>query len=511
MLAMPTRPLVLSAAGTLAALALVVPAHADDAPAGDATPKPPALTAGITPPPSAPAQPPKPPPPTTSGATSGMDGFSFGSYGRVAAASDLRGGSGREANIVAHGSRLDLGSYAEIQLERRDRWGSSYGTGSVSSNVVFTMAFAGPFFHETGAFDAKTAVRNLYADTKGIFHKNFSAWIGSRMYRGDDIYLLNFWPLDNLNMVGGGFKMGFDTSSEEATSVALAVGMGRAKDPFSYQTIPSSSPTGFGADQVLLLDRPRVVTSLKLQHLEFLKKGSGPIPGVKLALYGEQHSMSRGVRLNESNLKEELPSERGTLVGGQLGFFTGDRDVFVNLFVRYATGIAAYGDKTVPSALSMDRSTAGAHETQVALSANWETGNLGVLLGGYFRGFKDASGNPYSRNTFNEASLALRPQYWLGEHVGIAGEVSYQALAAASVRDDGSPERASLWRFGVVPFLTPAGRGSFTRPHFQLIYLLTSRDAGARLRYAPDDKFARRSNEHYLGLTVEWWFNSSYR
>lgn len=68
-----------------------------------------------------------------------------------------------------------------------------------------------------------------------------------------------------------------------------------------------------------------------------------------------------------------------------------------------------------------------------------------------------------------------------------------------------------MWRFGVVPFLTPAGRGSFTRPHFQLIYLLTSRDAGARLRYAPDDKFAKRSNEHYLGLTVEWWFNSSYR
>jgi hypothetical protein len=26
------------------------------------------------------------------------------------------------------------------------------------------------------------------------------------MYRGDDVYLLNWWPLDNLNMVGGGAR-----------------------------------------------------------------------------------------------------------------------------------------------------------------------------------------------------------------------------------------------------------------------------------------------------------------
>ena len=39
-------------------------------------------------------------------------------------------------------------------------------------------------FREKGALDA-------------AFHKNFSAWIGSRMYRGDDIYLLLSLPEDN--------------------------------------------------------------------------------------------------------------------------------------------------------------------------------------------------------------------------------------------------------------------------------------------------------------------------
>ncbi len=498
---MQRHELVIGAMLTMVTCAVgrVTPARAADT---DATPP------GTTPPPSSPSYPSKNYAPATGSA---LEGFSFGSYGRVGAASDLRGGSGREANIVAFGSRLDLPTYAEVQLERRDKWASTYGAGSVSTNVVFTLAFAGPLFHESGRFEARTAVRNLYADTKGVFHKGFSAWVGSRMYRGDDVYLLNFWPLDNLNMVGGGVKFAADTTSEEATSVALAFGLGRAQDPFSFQTRPSPSPSGFGATEVVTLDRPRLVGSLKLQHLHFFKQGSGPIPGVKIALYGEQHSMSSGVRVNETNLREALPSERGSLIGMQLGFFAGERDVFVNLFLRYATGLAAYGDKSVPSALNVDKTTAGAHEALVALSANYEKGMFGVLAGGYFRGFRDASGNAFSRNTFNEGTLVVRPMVWLGEHLGLSAEGSYQALATAAVRDDGRPERASMWRFGLVPFITPAGRGSFTRPHFNLVYLYTLRDEGARLRYAPADRFASRKDEHYFGVSVEWWFNSSYR
>jgi maltoporin len=463
-------------------------------------------SSGTTPPPSAPAVPAPPPPPY-----GGSEGFSFGSYGRVNAASDLRGGSGRQANIVAFGTRIDKPTYAEIQLERRDVWPSSYGKGSISSNVVFTMAFAGPLFHETGEFEAKTAIRNLYAETKGIFYKGFSAWAGSRMYRGDDVYLLDFWPLDNLNMVGGGLKLAFDTKNEEDTSAAFAVGIGRSTDPFSFQTRPSLSPSGFGATDTITLDRPRVVTSLKLQHVHFFERGSGPIPGLKFVLYGETHDMGRGLRVNEADLKEELPSEHGNVIGAQIGAFAGERDVFINLFLRYATGLAAIPDKTVPTALGADHSTKGAHEALVALSANYEHGPFGLLVGAYLRGFRDASGNAFSRNTFNEGTFVVRPEAWIGEHVGVAGEASYQASASANVRDDGSRDRAHLWRFGVIPFLTPAGRGSFTRPHFQLVYVYTARDSGARLRYAPDDKFAQRSSEHYLGVGVEWWFNSSYR
>ncbi|HRZ80570.1 MAG TPA: hypothetical protein P5044_11220, partial [bacterium] len=43
-------------------------------------------------------------------------GFVFGSYGRVQPATDLEGGSPKWVNIVGHGSRLEQGSYIELDF-----------------------------------------------------------------------------------------------------------------------------------------------------------------------------------------------------------------------------------------------------------------------------------------------------------------------------------------------------------------------------------------------------------
>jgi maltoporin len=61
----------------------------------------------------------------------------------------------------------------------------------------------------------------------------------------------------------------------------------------------------------------------------------------------------------------------------------------------------------------------------------------------------------------------------------------------------------------VIPYFSPAGRGSYKRPQFRLLYAITSRDAGARALYPAEDVFAQRKVEHFIGLGVEWWFNSS--
>jgi hypothetical protein len=445
-------------------------------------------------------------PPSSGAPESHEHGFSFGSYGRVNVASDLRGGSGRQANIVYYGTRIDLPTYAELQLERYDHF--KVQGDDLRTNVVATLGIAGPLFHETGDFSANIAVRNLYVEAKGLWFSGFSAWVGSRMYRGDDIYLLNWWPLDNLNTVGGGVRLAFDTTSKEATSLALHVGLGRANDPFSFQERPSPAPSGFGASTVITLDRPRMIVSAKLAHVELLGGGPGGFKGV---LYAEQHSISSGTYVDADNVSQSLPTDSGTVIGAQLGAFTGVRDVFVNLFVRYATGIAAYGDKTVPTALAPDNSTRGAHEALAAIGANYETGPFAVLLGGYVRGFQDASGATYSVNTYNEGTIVVRPTVWPSRYAGVSVEGSYQFLSTAAFDAEGRAVGGRVFRLGVLPFITPFGRGSFTRPHLQLIYVATFRDAAAQRLYAPDDAFYSRSVEHFLGIGAEWWFNSSYR
>ena len=60
-----------------------------------------------------------------------------------------------------------------------------------------------------------------------------------------------------------------------------------------------------------------------------------------------------------------------------------------------------------------------------------------------------------------------------------------------------------------MPFISPGGAGSYSRPHIRLMYMLTSRDAGARSMYTADDVFARRSVDHFIGLGAEWWFGST--
>ena len=149
-------------------------------------------------------------------------GFRFGSYGRVLAGTDLRGGKPAAANVVAHGPRIVEPSYLELDF--------SYGFDTPSGKrlrPVITLAFDGTLFHDTGDFDAQPALRNLFLE--GQLTREVTGWVGSRMYRGDDIYLFDYWPLDDLNTVGGGLVY-----TAKSLELAAHVGVNRLNDPFQY-------------------------------------------------------------------------------------------------------------------------------------------------------------------------------------------------------------------------------------------------------------------------------------
>ncbi|MCA9709254.1 MAG: carbohydrate porin [Myxococcales bacterium] len=430
------------------------------------------------------------------------DGFHFGSYGRVVVGGDHRGRQGREGDIVAYGSRLDETTYAELELRREDYWEQ---TGAYT-RIVATVAVAAPLFHQTGTFDTNLGVRNLYIEESGLGLKNLRLWAGSRMYRGDDIYLLNFWPLDNLNTLGGGAAY----TIKKDTELKLHAGANQPSSPLFYQAVPRPRPYALpGEASVAILDRQKVISSAKASHIFWVGSEGA---GIKPVVYGEVHYANEGQRQTEPRQFEDLPRESGWLVGTQLGLFTGKRSTHLNLVFRASGGLATYGEFNAPSQLSTSRTSAGAREYLVAAGGNYEKGPFGLLLGSYWRSFRNASPD-LDYDDLAEGALILRPTVWLGQIAGISLEGSYQAQRRGALVPDGQggqePLFAQLGRVGLVPFVTPAGRGSFTRPHIRLTYLLTVRDHGARSLYPEHDVYRLRALDHYIALGAEWWFGST--
>ena len=429
--------------------------------------------------------------------------FEFGSYGRVGIASDLRGGTGRQANVVAYGTRIDEDSYAELELRREDTFKDE-----IHTKVVATLALFPPFFHFTGQQATAIAVRNLYAQAS---YGDWTMWIGSRMYRGDDIYLLDWWPLDNQNTIGGGAGVKLDTD----TVVAAHVGMQRLDNNYQSEQIGVVNPCGVGSTNVTLPDRPRTIETLKITQFfrnnahHHLLQSDGA--GFKAILYGEAHELPNSVYQDPTTqIQTPYPSSTGWLVGGELAYWTGKRDTFVQLFVRHAEGLAAYDPLADPTTFANNKTTDGSTETLVALGGNWEEGMFGLLVGGYFRSFRDGDPAPTSTDKYDE-DLRRPPAALLRPALGPRprGE-----LPGAEVRLPRSADEPAARRLGVArrdhavllavgPRLVLAAAVSPYLRHYR------SQPGGSRS--LPDTRRVLAAERGALprGCQRRWWFNSS--
>ncbi len=417
--------------------------------------------------------------------------FEFGSYGRVGIGTDLAGRLGRSTNLVSHGPRLIEDGYAELELRREDE------LGSLRSRVVATVAFFPPFFHFDGKSTQSIGIRNLYAEgTIG----DFSAWVGSRMYRGDDIYLLNFWPLDDLNTVGAGALFRFGK-----TQLRVHAGLNRLDQPGTYQLVSNDNPVAFGAVTTTRLDRPRIIESAKLTH-----ELEGPAGvGLRFSLYAEAHQLPAGVKRSTTTGDEQvLPGDFGLLVGGQATAW--HEKTFAHLWFRQAIGLATTDELTLPTTFNNNLTTAGARSTRLALAGGFDGKHLGLLIGGYLDLVRDAGVADTGSGKYDEGAFSARLQWYATEHFGLAAEASGQRRVYALVDPaTGALRGGSVAQLGLMPYFAPLGHGLFARPQLRLVYALSIRDAGARSFAPVDDPFSSRTLDHYLGVSVEWWFNAT--
>lgn len=426
-------------------------------------------------------------------------GFTLGSYGRVQATAGLEGGGAEQVVVAAHPSRILSTPYLELDLgfDRASEDGATF-------RAVVTPALSGALFHYDGDFDADLALRNLYVEAGDLPAGPVSAWAGSRMLRGDDVYLLDFWPLDELNTLGGGARY---TPADWV--LAIHAGLARpSADQYQLQYTEVPEAGGVGTESVLVLDRQRVVGSLEASR-------SAPLGAstVRAKAYGEVHRLPAGERLVEGGYTEALAADGGVLAGIQLSGWGWENDSFAHVWARVATGLACWDPLAVPEgAEDTDGTVSGAREYLGAVAANHEAGDAAVIVGGYVRRFRDGDADDTDVDDRWEASVAVRPAWHFGEHVQLGVELSHQWL-----RPDGLNPRTDtlgvpqVTQVAVMPALQPR-RGSLARPQVRLQYVYTLLNDDARLWYAEEDARQRSNHFHSLGLGAEWWIDSaSYR
>jgi maltoporin len=465
---------------------------------------PPVVTPVVQPPakPDAPVPATFPAPPPIEG-----EGFRFGSYGRAIAGADLRGGKPANVNIVAHGPRIVEDSYLELELSygfvrpQRDDY--------VVLRPIITLAFDGTLFHDTGEFDAHPALRNMFLDAR--LSRTVTAWAGSRMYRGDDIYLFDYWPLDDQNMVGAGAQLSQKLGDRNEATIATAIGFNRLNHPFQFQEISVANPVQ-GATTVEQLNRQRVVASATASYT-MLPDGDGI--GAKAKLHTEIHQLPSGTRKRDDGTLEALPADTGFLIGGELGVFgmapkaSGFRR-HLNVFARYAKGLAAFDELAPPTSFGRELETSNASELSVGLSGNYDFALGQLMLGALSRRFIDADTTSVDPDDGWEYAIAARPLVRIGSGFYAGGDVSYQArfprgLNAITLRAEDPAE------FQIAPMLvfSPMGPSAYDRPQLRLVYSASHLNDGARDLYVPDDPRHDHAWVYFLGVQAEWWFNSS--
>ena len=433
-------------------------------------------------------------------------GFRFGSYGRVIAGTDLRGGKAEKILVVAHGPRIVEDSYLELDM--------SYGFETqrgVKLRPVITLAFDGTLFHDTGEFDAHPALRNLFLDAQVT--PEITLWAGSRMYRGDDIYLFDYWPLDNQNTVGAGAFY-----HHNPLELAVHAGTNRLLDPFQYQTIQVANPVQ-GSTTVLQLNRQRMIASATAAYLILNPPEQ---LSMKFKVHAQLHELPSGTRATNCDASgancdgfQTLPADSGYLVGAEASFFgmaptaLGFRR-HLNLFVRYAKGLAAFDELAPPTTFGQDLKTTNASELSFAASGNWDAPFGNMMIGALSRRWMDASGQ--ANNPYNgwEYALDARPLGRIAPDWFVGADVSYQArfpqgLNPITLR----AEDPSVFQLAPMVVYSPMGPSAYDRPQLRFVYRIAHLNDGALDDYVPMDPRHGHEWQYFLGVQAEWWFNSS--
>ncbi|WNJ19527.1 carbohydrate porin [Pontibacter sp. G13] len=440
--------------------------------------------------------------------------FSMGGYGRIGVNWSFTSGGlvGRQLNLLGMGSmggRTEEQDYLEwvntIHFYPKNRKAGDTTFVDFQLRIAVFSQSAQLFGNQNTVSPGGLvfALPEMFVYARGINGTNWDAWIGNRFYRGDDVYLADYFYFDDHSAQGAGvryrnttFAAQFIGSADTTTNLP----------PYFYLNIINGAP--------IVENRQRVV---------FVGEQEWPINDRHyLKFLAEYHVIPSGENQFNTLLDTlNFPSDYGFVAGvkHKWNLPTGLPGSFNHFAARIGTRIANGGDggstRTWLTYGAPDEDSDrydGAYSFSVTnhLLLNWRED---LTFNGYFiyrhsRGGADTLGTAESLlgtevfNRKDDLAIGLRGTLKITPYFHFHNEIHF------SLRKDGTQDPASMIKVAFQPTLVPTGNNDYwARPELRLVASLAvyndfalNNQYSAYLQQAGAQRFGG-----FLGFRAEWW------
>lgn len=429
------------------------------------------------------------------------DRVDFMGYGRMGIGWAPTGqvGGGKYMNLgerKAIGGRLEEGDYLQPGI----RYHIKKAEGETGTSVDLVSDFE--MFSLNGAIvsdlangdidDIKIMPLQFYIEAKNVLTPGLTLWIGSNLYRKNDIHICDYFYFNSLPGQGvGAYFGGLDVA------VLTQTGAG----PFFTADLNAGQPPPA---------EPAIVQRQRTMVIGQYKVPFGMAGSYAQGL-GEFHVVPKSRNADTRAPRGVNPRDWGAVGGVKVHLDLGSdnfSDASARVGNRIANGAESGGSTYNTFGLpGVDGTYDGALGLELVEHFMWNVGKL-VSVNGYgtlhfSRGGTDTDPAMEISNNRLDYSFGARATSYISDQLHLITEGTFQA------RKDEGLDTGTAVKLSIAPTVVPTGeRSPWARPEMRLIYTVGfyNQDAvdqvmSPYLRVIGQEKVA-----HFLGVRTEWWF-----
>ena len=428
------------------------------------------------------------------------DNVDFMMYGRMGIGWTPSGQvvAGKYMNLGDHkaiGGRLEEGDYLEPGIRYHIKKAATPTDTSIDLVMDYEIfSLNGAIVSDLGngdISDIKIMPLQAYVQAKNVLTEGLTLWMGSNLYRKNDIHICDYFYFNSLPGQGvGALYKGLDVAV--LTQTGASSFFATDENP----GLPAGAPPA-------IVQRER--TMFIAQYAVPFGAGTTYAQGL-----GELHVVPRSGDANREAPAGVNPTDYGAVAGVKVHLDLGNGD-FNDAAVRYGNRIAngaESGGSTYNTfgAAGSDGTYRGGYGLEVVEHFMWNLENLVSVNGygtlNYSRGSTSAP-DPTVSNTRLDYSFGARATSYISDQVHLITEATFQAR-----KDEGLATGTAV-KLSVAPEVVPSGKRSpWERPEMRLIYtaVIYNQAAVDQLMSPYLKTMGPNKVGHFLGARTEWWF-----